>query len=124
MDYETARQVAKQWCTAWNDQDLDSIMEHYAENVKFSSPTVINRLGITTGWIEGKTRLREHFSVGIQAPNLRFEFIDVLLGIGGMCILYRRETGAIVTDVIELDQNGKGKTVQAFHGKTSSFNRC
>jgi ketosteroid isomerase-like protein len=34
MDYETARQVAKQWCTAWNDRDLDSIMDHYAENVR------------------------------------------------------------------------------------------
>jgi ketosteroid isomerase-like protein len=117
MDYKTTRQVAKQWCTAWNDRDLDGIMEHYAETVRFSSPTVSKRLGTPTGWIEGKTRLREHFSVGIQAPNLRFEFIDVLLGVDGMCIVYQRETGVMVTDVIELDQNGKGKIVQAFYGE-------
>jgi len=37
-------------------------MGHYAADVKFSSPTVIKRLGILNGWIEGKARLREHFS--------------------------------------------------------------
>ena len=30
-----------------------------------------------------------------------------------MCVLYRRETGAAVVDVIELDANSKGKVVQA-----------
>jgi len=32
-------------------------------------------------------QLREHFSVGIKAPNLRFDLIDVLLGVDGMCIV-------------------------------------
>lgn len=50
--------------------DLDGVMGHYAEDVIFSSPTVIKRLGIATGWIEGKTQLRKHFSIGIKAPNL------------------------------------------------------
>ncbi len=92
-------------------------MEHYADDVKFSSPTVIKRLGIKSGWIEGKSRLREHFSVGMQAPNLRFEFVDVLMGIGGMSVVYRRETGSLVVDVVELDEKGKGKVVRAFYGK-------
>jgi hypothetical protein len=61
--------------------------------------------------------LREHFAVGIKTPGLRFAFVDVLLGVDGMCILYQRETGAVVVDVIELDANGKGKVVQAFYGK-------
>jgi hypothetical protein len=42
--------------------------------------------------------------------------IDVLLGVDGMCVLYRRETGAVVVDAIELDAEGKGKVVQAFYG--------
>jgi hypothetical protein len=92
-------------------------MGHYADDVKFSSPakcslkralpsihplTIPNRL-ITV--------------VGIRAPGLRFEFVDALLGVDGMCIVYKRETGAVVVDVIELDANGKGKVVQAFYGE-------
>jgi len=118
LNYEEARALAKSWCEAWSTGDLDAVMGHYPDDVKFSSPTVIKRLGIVDGWIEGKTRLREHFAVGIKTPGLRFEFVDVLLGVGGMCVLYKRETGAVVVDVIELDANGKGKVVQAFYGES------
>jgi hypothetical protein len=81
--YQRARRLAKGWCGAWTHGDLDALMEHYAEDVRVSSPTVIKRLGIANGWIEGKGR---------------------------------RETGAVVVDVIELDAEGKGKAVQAFYG--------
>jgi ketosteroid isomerase-like protein len=117
MNYEQASDVAKRWCDAWNNRDIDSVMEHYADDVKFSSPTVIKRLGIESGWLDGKSQLQEHFSVGMQAPNLRFEFVDVLMGVGGMSVVYRRETGVLVVDVIELDEKGKGKVVRAFYGK-------
>ena len=116
MNVRDARETAQSWCDAWNQGDLDGVMEHYAEEVRFSSPTVIRRLGVPSGWIEGKAQLREHFSIGIQAPNLRFELVDVLLGVDGMCVVYRRETGVLVVDMIELDQNGKGKVVRAFYG--------
>ncbi|HET8563797.1 MAG TPA: nuclear transport factor 2 family protein [Candidatus Binatia bacterium] len=119
MTYDEARNIAKSWCEAWTNRDLDAVMEHYAEDVKLSSPTVMKRLGIANGWIEGKRRLREHFSVGIQAPDLRFDFVDVLLGVGGMAVIYRRETGALVVDVVELDDKRKGKVVCAFYGESS-----
>jgi hypothetical protein len=54
--------------------------------------------------------------VGIKTPGLRFEFVDVLLGVGGMCILYKRETGAVVVDVIELDANEREKWCKLFMG--------
>lgn len=116
MNYQDARQSAKKWCDAWTNGDLDGVMEHDAEDVRFYSPTVIKRIGITSGWIAGKTRLREHFPLGIKAPNLQFELVDVLLGVDGMCIVYRCETGVIVVDMVELDDNGKGKVVRAFYG--------
>ncbi len=59
-------------------------------------------------------QLREHFFVGIKAQNLRFDLIDVLLGVNGICIVYRRETGVLVVDMVELDGDGKGKVVRAF----------
>jgi hypothetical protein len=63
--------------------------------------------------------LRKHFLKGLElAPNLHFEFIELLTGVDGMTIIYKRETGVVVADVIQLDSNGKGKIVKAYYGET------
>jgi hypothetical protein len=43
-----------------------------------------------------------------------------LLGVNAMCVVYRRETGALVTDLVELDVNGKGRRVIACYSSPSS----
>jgi ketosteroid isomerase-like protein len=118
MDYQEAKGMAKSWCDAWTRGDLDAVMEHYADNVRFSSPTVIKRLEIQRGWLEGKEKLREHFAVGIRAPNLRFDFVDVLLGVDGIAIAYRRETGALVVDLVELDKKTKVVVARAYYSES------
>ena len=116
MQIEDARQVAADWCDAWNRRDLDAIMEHYANDVEFSSPTVIKRWGVADGWLRGKSKVRENFAIGVKAPDLHFELVEVLLGVNSMCVVYRRETGALVTDLVELDANDKGRRVIACYG--------
>lgn len=111
MTEEQAWQKARGWCDAWNRRDLDAIMDHFADNVEFNSPTIVHRWGNTDGWLRGKDRLRANFAVGVKAPNLKFDLIDVLLGVGGMCIIYRRESGTLVSDTFELDQDGRGRRV-------------
>jgi hypothetical protein len=113
---DKARQAAQDWCDAWNRRDLDAIMDHYSDDVDFSSPTVIKRWGIADGWLRGKAKVRENFAIGVTAENLRFELVDVLLGVNSMCVVYRRESGALVTDLVELDDNGKGRRVIACYG--------
>src|SRR5580692_10039433 len=116
MQIEDARQVAADWCDAWNRRDLDAIMEHYANDVEFSSPTVIKRWGVADGWLRGSSKVRENFAIGVKAPDLHFELVDVLLGVNSICVVYRRGTGALVTDLVELDANGKGRRVTACYG--------
>jgi hypothetical protein len=111
-----ARKAAKDWCGAWNRRDLDAIMDHYSDEVEFSSPTVIKRWGIADGWLRGKAKVRENFAIGVKASNLRFEIVDVLLGVNSICVIYCRESGALVTDLVELDDNGKGRRVVACYG--------
>jgi ketosteroid isomerase-like protein len=115
-----ARKAAQDWCDAWNRRDIDAIMDHYSDDVEFSSPTVIKRWGVADGWLRGKAKVRENFAIGVKAPDLRFEFVDVLLGVNSMCVVYRRENGALVTDLVELDANGKGRRVIACYGSPPS----
>jgi hypothetical protein len=108
---ESAWQLAREWCDAWNRRDVEAIMAHYADDVEFNSPTIVHRWGNANGWIRGKDRLRANFQIGVKAPNLRFELIDVLVGVGAMCVIYRRETGTLVSDLVEFDANGLGRRV-------------
>lgn len=91
-------------------------MEHYAEGVVLSSPTVVRRWGIASGRLEGWVRVRENFAMGMGAPGLHLELVDVLMGIGSMCVIYRRETGQLVSDTVELDGAGKIVRVAACYG--------
>jgi catechol 2,3-dioxygenase-like lactoylglutathione lyase family enzyme/ketosteroid isomerase-like protein len=98
--------MAHAWCDAWNRRDLDDVMAHYATDVVFTSPTVVERWGHADGTLRGAQQLREHFARGIEAPNLRFTLQDVLLGVGEATVLYRRETGALVADANTYDVHG------------------
>jgi ketosteroid isomerase-like protein len=116
LTVETARTLAEEWCDAWNRKDLDAVMAHYAENVAFSSPTVVKRWGIADGWLRGSRRLRENFAIGIAVEGLRFDLVDVVIGVASMCVMYRRETGQLVNDTVELDEQGKAIRVVACYG--------
>ena len=114
---EGAWALARGWCDAWNRRDIDAIMAHYAEDVEFNSPTIVHRWGNADGWIRGKAKLRANFEIGVKAPNLRFDLIDVLLGVNAISIIYRRETGTLVSDLVELDPQGLGRRVLSCYSR-------
>jgi len=107
---------AHAWIDAWNRRDLDAILAHYAADVRFAAPTVATRWGRPDGVLHGTGELRRHVARGLEnAPSLRFELIDVLFSVGGMAILYRRETGATAIDVVTLDAHGRAVAVVVYY---------
>ena len=120
LDQSTASAIAEDWCSAWNRRDLDAVMAHYADEVELNSPRVVERLGAASGWLKGKDALRDYFTVGMQAPDLHFELVDTLLGVGVLSIVYRRESGALVSDTMELDEHFHGRRVVVCYGAAHS----
>ena len=104
-------------CDAWNRHDLDAIMTHYAEDVALSSPAVVTRMGRADGWLRGNAEVRAYFEIGLQAPGLHFELLDVLFGVKTICMIFRRETGATVCDVFELDDQDRVTRLLACYGQ-------
>lgn len=108
MDAASAQRAAEEWIAVWNRRDLDGFLDHYAEEVEFCAPTIVARWGIASGKLTGKAELRKHFARGLEvAPNTHFELVAVLHEVNALTVLYRRETGALVADAVELDQSGK-----------------
>ncbi len=114
---EAIRAAAHAWCEAWNARDLDAVMAHYADDVELNSPTVVARWGHADGWLRGHQAIRANFAVGMRKADLCFEFVDVLIGANGShAVLYRRENGALVVDLVEVDAEGRGRRVVACYG--------
>ncbi len=115
MDMQRLKKEALEWINAWNDRDMQQIMEHYSEEVEFYSPTVVQRWGKNDGKLSGKAELQKHFLKGFElAPTLHFELIDILTGMDGVLIVYKRESGKIVADYVVPDEEGKAKLVKVF----------
>ncbi len=111
-----ARAHADAWLAAWAARDLDAIMACYADDVEFTASTVARRWGRPDGRLHGKAELRRHFERGLElAPDLAFTEDALLTSPGGFALLYRRENGNRVLDVVQLDPQGRAVRVQAFY---------
>ncbi|WP_371785658.1 YybH family protein [Streptosporangium subroseum] len=110
------RAHADAWLAAWKARDLDAIMACYAEDIDFAASTVVRRWGRTDGRLRGRVELRRHFELGLElAPDLTFTEEALLASPGGYALLYRRENGNRVLDVVELDEHGHAARVRAFY---------
>jgi hypothetical protein len=85
-----ANQFAKEWIDAWNSHDLDRILSHYVDDFEMSSPLIIELKKDPSGVLRGKAAIREYWAIGLAAiPPLKFELIDVHVGVNTIGILYR-----------------------------------
>jgi hypothetical protein len=115
MDHIALKQAATQWIEDWNSRDLDKIMAHYADDVEFHSPSVVDRWGRQDGILKGKAALRDHFKKGLDLPpDSPFQLIDILAGVDGMMVVYQQANGTIVADFVATDENHKARLVKVY----------
>jgi hypothetical protein len=99
------REFADRLLEAWNAHDLDAVVACYAEDVDFAIPAAAE--GREDRRLSGREELREHFARGLElAPNLALTEESLLVGPGGLALLYRREDGHRAIEAVELDESG------------------
>ncbi|WP_418502630.1 nuclear transport factor 2 family protein [Flagellimonas sp.] len=108
----------QKWLKAWNDHNLNEIMEHYSEDIDFVSP-IIQQMGIDPkGRISDKGKLRAYFSQALQKyPDLHFEFHHELTGAGSVVLYYKSVNGSLSAEYMEWNGNGKVNKVRAHYTK-------
>lgn len=103
----------EQWERAWNAHDVESVLEHFHDDVVFTSPVAAKFLPATAGIVHGKTALRDYWIAALQRiPNLRFVVEDVYQGIDTIAILYRNQENTRVCEVLRF---GDGLVIEG-HG--------
>lgn len=84
-----ATDFANEWIKAWNAHDLDKVLSHYSDDFSIETPMALKLLPESKGLIIGKDNVRKYWKLGIEKiPNLKFEIIDLLIGVNGLTIYY------------------------------------
>jgi nitronate monooxygenase len=99
--------LIRAWYAAWNAHDLERVLAHYTEDVVFSSP-FISALGAgARGVVVGKPALRAYWSRALERyPDLHFEPISELYGVGSITLHYRGVANVLAAEVLELNAEG------------------
>jgi hypothetical protein len=106
MDHADAQKFADRWVKDWNSRDVERILEHFTDDVTFSSPFAQSMLG-GDGVVRGKAALREYWSIALsKIPDLHFEVLGVYAGVHTLVINYRNQVARLVCEVLTLDEVG------------------
>jgi hypothetical protein len=104
---------AEEWVNAWNAHDIEAVLAHFHDDVKFSSPIAARVLPETGGVVRGKDALRHYWTTALAAyPDLNFEVLGTYRGESALVIHYRNQLGGLVNEVLLFD----GALVREGHG--------
>lgn len=107
------QEFARQWCEAWNRHDVEAVLDHFHDDVLFTSPVAQRVVPGSDGVVRGKAALRDYWSMALaKIPELHFTIVGVYAGIDGIVIHYRNQQGTDVCEVLIFD----GDLVRSGHG--------
>jgi len=117
MDKAFAEVFAADWIESWNGHDLDKVLSHYADDFEMTSPFIIELTGKSSGVLCGKISVGAYWSKALQLfPDLHFELISVLVGVGSVTICYKGAGGRLAAEVFFFDANRKVSRSIAHYG--------
>ncbi len=108
MTHEEALAWAEQWIDEWNRHDVEAVLEHFADDVEFSSPVAATVTGDPSGVVRGKDALRAYWTTALETrADLHFELDDVHLGVDAIAIRYRDQAGRSNMEIAVFDADGR-----------------
>lgn len=97
------------WLDAWNAHDVDAVLAHFHDDVRFSSPIAAALLPESNGVIVEKSALRRYWTAALEkVPDLQFTLERVFQGVDIVVIQYRNQKKVVVDEVL-IFEDGKVK---------------
>ena len=108
IDPEWAQTFADDWIASWNAHDMERILSHYTDDFEMSSPLIVERLGLHEGKLKGKVLVSEYWEPSLSLnPPLRFELLDVCVGIDSITLYYQNVGRRVVAETLFINSSGK-----------------
>ncbi|MGE0567160.1 MAG: nuclear transport factor 2 family protein [Bacteroidia bacterium] len=120
MTAEDNKQIANKWFEAFNDHNLENLLELYDDDAQHYSPKLKIRQPETRGLIMGKSQLRDWWRDAFERlPSLKYEIIKLTSDESQVFMEYTRfvdnEEPLSVGEVLEIE-NGKIIASRVYHG--------
>lgn len=120
MTRDEAVAFAKAWAAAWNERAVERVLDHFSEDVTFTSPTALAVVGTPT--VRGKAALRAYWNTALgRLRSLHFTFDRVLWDADTreLAILYVSDIDGRtkrVSENLTFAPNGLVVSAEVFHG--------
>lgn len=120
MQQADALVFAQQWAAAWSRRDVDAVLDHFADEVQFTSPLAHQLVGTAT--VIGKPALAAYWNQALERiQTLTFIVDSVVFDPQAQClaILYISQTDAKTiraTEVVHFGPSGKIIKAEALYG--------
>ena len=120
MTRENSEAFASRWVEAWNRRDVDAVLEHFREDVVFTSPTALAVVGSPI--VQGKDALRAYWTAALaRIGSLRFTMDYVLWDPARreLAIIYTSDIDGRIRRVSEnlmFNESGQVLAAEVFHG--------
>ena len=116
IDQAFAEHFAADWVEAWNAHDLERILAHYGDDFEMSSPVIVQVAGEPSGKLRGKQAVGAYWRKALQLiPDLHFELLSVLVGVGSITLYYRGARGRLAAEVFHFGPDRKVVTAFAHY---------
>lgn len=103
---------AKKWIESWNSHDVESILQHYSEDVEVTSPMIKVVFETGAGTLRGIEKVKDYWIAALKkAPDLKFELLDVARSIDSIAIYYKAVMNKMAIEVMFFDNKGLIKKV-------------
>ena len=121
IEHEAGRRIALDWLDSFNAHDADRVVEHFADDVRATSPRIVALRPGSGGTLRGKAEVLSYYEEGLRrAPSLHFTLVDVLCGVDELTIVYRNELGAMVAETLTFGDDGQVHVVHVTYGERPS----
>jgi ketosteroid isomerase-like protein len=124
MNRDEVDQFVAEWIEAWNRRDFDAVLEHFAEEVEFVSPTAAAVVG--NAGVRGKDALRDYWRAALgRIGSLTFTLVRALYDAGTreLAIVYAREIDGNrdrACELLTFDASGLVVRGEVMHGARES----
>jgi len=120
MTRENREAFAARWAEAWNRRAVEAVLEHFHEDIVFTSPTALAVVGSPV--VRGKEALRAYWTAALERVGWLRVTVDHVLWEPvrrELAILYTSHTDGSskrVSENLAFNEDGQVVAAEVFHG--------
>ena len=120
MNPSDPQRFAAHWADAWNRLDIEGVLQHFHDQVSFSSPTALAVVGSSS--VRGKSALRDYWTRALARVTALHFTVDRIFWDPSrreLAIIYVEAINGKskrVSENLRFDESGLVTSAEVFHG--------